>query len=108
MIKIRNVCNIEKLYGDNGEQYLKSVVSYKPYSNEDIILQYLKSGKVVAVAAGMARDILTGQRIKGELVAMSDGVYSWRSDIIYYVERYNMKLYDDFEKYVTTQNKNFE
>ena len=97
---MKDVCDIEQLYGDNGKLYLERVISEKEYLNKDKILQYLKNGKIVAVAAGFARDIFTGQRIKGELVAMSDGVYSWRSDIIYYVERYNMRLSDEFEEYV--------
>lgn len=26
----------------------------------------------------------------------NDGEYAWRSDIIYYVEKYNMRLEEDF------------
>ncbi len=102
---MKDVCDIIKLSGDNGKQYLKSIISEKPRFNKDKILRHLKKGKVVAVAAGYAKDILTEQKINGEYTCMSDGVYVWRSDIIYYVERYNMKLYDDFEEYVTTHNK---
>ena len=31
---------------------------------------------------------------------MTDGKYAWRSDVIYYVEKYNMSLLNDFIKHV--------
>jgi len=31
---------------------------------------------------------------------MNDGKYTWRSDVIYYFEKYNLKLPDEFVKEV--------
>jgi len=34
---------------------------------------------------------------------MSDGKYQWRSDIIYYVEKYDLELPEEFVNYVLEQ-----
>ena len=35
-----------------------------------------------------------------EVIFMNDGKYSWTSTLIYYVEKYNLRLPLEFEKYV--------
>lgn len=78
---------------------------YKPFdeciSNSEVknkrqVLEYLKGGKVVAVAGGALYDIKSGERIPGETLCYSDGKYIWRSDLIYYLDKYNFKLPDSF------------
>ncbi len=36
---------------------------------------------------------------------MSDGKYEWRSDVIYYVDKYDMELPDEFIQHVLAQRK---
>ena len=50
--------------------------------------------------------IFTGKTINEELTFMTDGKYEWRSDIAYYVEKYNLRLSKDFEDYVLKKRKN--
>ena len=49
---------------------------------------------------------ITGKTINEELTFMTDGKYEWRSDIAYYVEKYNLRLSKDFEDYVLKKRKN--
>ncbi len=75
---------------------IKDNLSTKEINYKDEILSYLKSGRHVAAACGSAKDIFTGERLKDEWILLSDGEYEWTSDLIYYVEKYNLMLPDDF------------
>lgn len=75
-------------------------MSDTPLQNKSKILNHLKAGTVTAVAAGSAHDVLSGEVIDGELTLLTDGVYEWRSDILYYVDKYNVRLNDDFIQHV--------
>ena len=52
------------------------------------------------VTASRFNDIITGELTNRELVYMDDGEYSWSSKLPYYVEKYNLKLPEDFERHV--------
>ena len=79
---------------------MKESMCDEPYPGKHMIVDYLKNGTKTYAAAGRARDFFTGEPIPGELCGMTDGVYSWVSSLAYYVEKYNLRLSDDFEQYV--------
>ena len=56
----------------------------------------MKKADVTSAAAGVFRDVLTGTAIPGQAICLTDGKYGWRSDVTYYVEKYNMKLPQEF------------
>ena len=56
----------------------------------------MKNAQVTAAAACMFRDVITGELIPDEALCLTDGEYHWRSDITYYVEKYNMRLPQEF------------
>lgn len=64
--------------------------------NKSRILQYLRSCKVIAAAPGRMRDVFSDKPIQGEMLVYSDGTYYWNTEAIYYFEKYNMKLPDEF------------
>lgn len=76
------------------------LISDEEIKDKDIILDYLKKGRVTAAAPAIVHDIVSGERINIELLMMDDGKYAWRSDVIYYFEKYNMCLSDDFVLHV--------
>ena len=84
----------------------KTPYRYNHFTGQQQIVEYLKQGKCIASAAGRAKDIFTGKTINEELTFMTDGKYEWRSDIAYYVEKYNLRLSKDFEDYVLKKRKN--
>ena len=79
---------------------MKNSMLDKPYAGMDRIISYLKNGQKTYAAAGRAYDFFTGEEIPGERCGMTDGVFSWVSSLPYYVEKYNLKLPQEFEKHV--------
>lgn len=76
----------------------------KPYEGQRRIVQYLREGMRTYSSTGLARDCYTGEIIPGERCGMTDGEYSWNSVLPYYVEKYNLRLPEDFERKVLKNN----
>lgn len=75
----------------------------KPIKEKEKIIRYMKKCNIIAVAPAIVRDILNPNNKIAELCLMSDGKYEWRSDVIYYVEKYDMELPEEFIKHVLSQ-----
>lgn len=82
---------------------MKDNMNSKPYFGMEKIIAYLKNGKKTYAAAGRAKDFFSGDYIPGEYCGMTDGEYSWISSLVYYVEKYNLRLNKDFERKVLGQ-----
>ena len=89
-----------EIYKDPNLPTIKSLISKEPIGNKKKILEYLRNGRITAAAAGTANDIITGKTIDEPFCMFTDGVYAWRSDTIYYVDKYNLKLEDEFINHV--------
>ena len=83
-----------------GFSSMKQSMSDAPYEGMDKIVAYLRSGKKTYSAAGVEKDFFSGEPIPGEWCGMTDGIYSWASSLAYYVEKYNLRLIPEFEKFV--------
>lgn len=94
---------IREIYRDDAIPPIGDLISETEVEGKSDILSYLKQARVTAVAPGWAIDVMTGERIEGSLLSYSDGEYAWRSDTIYYFERYNLKLEKEFIKHVLSQ-----
>ena len=70
------------------------------YANKEKIVEYLMSGSVDMVSAELPKDVLTGQVITGEKLGMSDGKFAWWNTLAYYVEKYNLRLPEEFENHI--------
>ncbi len=90
----------QQAYKDTDLPSIKALISSEPISMKEKVLDYLKSAKIVAVSPSIPRDVITQERIPGDFCYYSDGKYSWRSDTIYYFEKYNLKLEDEFIQHV--------
>lgn len=92
---------IGKIKEINGENYpeLRSLVG-KPLKEKSRVLQYMKKAPVISAAAAAMRDALTGEFTGWELLVHSDGKYLWRSDVTYYVEKYDMELPGEFVQHI--------
>ncbi len=85
---------IRELNG-NGFPSLKDLIGAENKEKQRIV-SYLRNGKVISAAPGIMKDILTGERTGREMLVYSDGQYAWKSDLIYYVEKYDMRLPSEF------------
>ena len=88
-----------KEYNDYSTHSLISDFNYK-YDNKNNVLDYLKSGKLILLTTDKCVDVATGNLISQTGAILSDGTYTWNSDIIYYVSLYNLKLPDYFLKHI--------
>ena len=71
-----------------------------PYKSKDAVLKHLRNGNVHMVTASKVVDAFSGEATNLELVFMNDGKYSWSSKVAYYVDKYNLKLPEDFERHI--------
>lgn len=57
------------------------------------LIQYLRSGVVLAATAALTHDVLSRDRtIIGGLSLLTDGHWLWYSDLAYYVEHHHVAL----------------
>ena len=77
---------------------IKAFFSDGPYEGQDRIVQYLKSGTEDMVRFAVPKDVFTGEIIPVRNVGMNDGEYTWFAPLAYYVEKYNLRLPEDFEQ----------
>lgn len=80
----------------HGKKYPVFQSTPEAIPNKKRILEYLRGCKVIAAAPGRMRDVFEDKTIPGQMLAYSDGTYYWGSEAIYYFDKYNMKLPDDF------------
>lgn len=101
------LCNYTEYGSDNGIS-MRDYFEERPYPGMDKIVSYLRNnGKATLASTAPLRDRFTNERMKGEyqLVVYDDGIYSWWSDLAYYVEKYNLRLPKEFEDYVLSQDQ---
>lgn len=89
---------------DSNYPSIKDLIN-KPVKEKKKVLEYMRKGKVIAVAPAIIRDVMNPEVSLPELFLMSDGEYEWRSDVIYYVEKYDMALPDEFLQHVLSKVK---
>lgn len=97
---MKRICKDKEIFTHKNVNYIKSHCSPLPEEEKAIILNYLRHSTITAIAPGIAKDILTGETIDGPLTCMTDGVFEWRSDIIYYFEKYDIELSSAFLSYI--------
>ena len=76
-----------------------------PYPNQHKIFHFLKSGKIEFARMSRVKDIFTGERIPDEVLVMSDGDYYWPNYLARYVEKYNLRMPEEFERYILEKSK---
>ncbi len=100
MLSLIYIGKYDELIPNRGYESMKLHFSESKYPNQDIISNYLNSGKVDMVSAELPFDVFTGDRIKKEKIGMNDGVYMWWNTLAHYVDKYNLRLPEEFENYI--------
>ena len=86
---------INEIYHTDDTPSIFDVISEQSYEGKEDLLKHLSSAKVISAAPGVATDVITGEKIDKPLVMKSDGKYAWRSDVEYYISKYNMAIDED-------------
>ena len=94
----------DELAPNMGFPSMRKHMTKEPYESKAAVLQHLRNGDVHMATASKVVDALSGETTNVELVFMDDGKYSWSSKIPYYVEKYNLRLPQDFENHILKKN----
>jgi len=87
----------ELRHGEPAGPSLRELVNSSPGPNETELVSFLRGGSLLATTGRLAHDVLEGERNPSEVLAvLTDGVWMWPSDLAYYVERYHVRLPEDF------------
>lgn len=103
MIHVILLGKYEEFAPNMGFPSIKEYLQDEPYESKAAVLEYLNNGNVHMVTASKITDVFTGKKVNAELVYMDDGKYSWSSKLPYYVDKYNLRLPEEFEKHVLKQ-----
>ena len=99
------VVNYFKEYGAEDAPSIVERSEKVPYDGMDKIVDFLDTkGEVGIVSADIPRDLITGERIDGELYTKKIDGFSWWSDLPYHVRKYNLRLPKKFEDYVLSHS----
>ena len=92
---------VGRIKENNGPDFpaLRSLIG-KPMREKERVVQYLKTAPAISAAAASMKDVLTNQYTGRELLVHTDGEFLWRSDVTYYVEKYDMELPAEFVKHI--------
>lgn len=60
--------------------------------NVDLVIKYLSQGQKEAVCPKPLYDIFTNELISTSFSIYTDGEFVWKSDLIYYIKKYNLEL----------------
>ena len=79
---------------------MRDFISDEPIPHKDVIVAYLRTGELGSVMIGTMRDVFTGELTGISDHDRSDGEYEWDEGLAYYVDRYNLRLPQDFVDHI--------
>lgn len=79
---------------------LADCVSDTPVEHKDEIISYLNGGEVGLACSAFSHDVFTGEQLGIREQTRHDDAYEWGEDLAYYVERYNVRLPQDFVDHI--------
>jgi len=101
-------------FGTAGDPSMCEFMSPLPWENQDKVLEYLRSGLVLGVTMGAdltdwfdrpnkANPVIDGRR-RGGVTEMTDGVWFWYAGLIHFIDKYNVRLPQDFVDHAAQQH----
>ena len=102
-MNFEEMTNCKKIY--DYQKPISELISDTQIEQKALILRYLIRAKIIAAAPGFGTDEITGELIPGGLLMYCDGIYTWISDAIYYLDKYNIVLYHDYIEHVEMLEK---
>lgn len=100
-MKLKQVGFFRELqHGDPEGLSLKECTSDGPCTNESL-LNYLNSGKLFIASPGIVKDALSdGGKVIGSASLLTDGVWVWPQDLVYYKRTYDVSLPVEFSAHM--------
>ena len=92
-----------EIYNDQTLPSIKDNQRKLDSTTKEKIIGHLKTGKITASSPAILRDVFTEEPLGSPLYMQTDGKYAWRSDVLYYFEKYDLDLGEEFIKDVTSR-----
>lgn len=77
----------------------------KRYKGQDTIIEYMKSAVEFGARPEILFDTFSHEAIPYESMVMTDGHFRWSSELLYYVEKYNLILPKEFVEVANKEKK---
>lgn len=98
------ILELWKEYNSASDKSIRDSFQNSKYENQDLILEYLKNGRIIARLPISSYDITTDAKIHDYKLLITDDKYLWNSELIYYIEKYNLRLPKEFEEKIIHQS----
>lgn len=80
----------------NEKMKIGEYISSVEHDQKSVILQYLKNGKDAGVTCSSVFDYVKKEYIPQTIHLYTDGEFFWNDEDIYYFEKYNLQLNEEF------------
>ena len=101
-------------FGTADDPSMREFMSPQPWEGQDKVLAYLRSGLILGVTMGAdltdwfdrpnkANPVIDGRQ-RGGLTEMTDGVWFWYAGLIHFIDRYNVRVPNEFVEHTARQN----
>ena len=101
---MKDIGAFRETYNNDKLPSIMAAIRPNPPEHKAKILAYLKRGKETGRATTRFSDKIGGVEMI-PAICYTDDVYEWRSDTIYYYEKYNIELPKDFIEHVLKRTK---
>ena len=93
----------EELAPGMGFPSMKDSFESEPYTTKETILNYLRAGKAHIATAARIVDVYSGENTFQPLLHLNDGEYTWTTKLIYYIDKYNLRLPSEVEQNILSK-----
>lgn len=101
-------------FGTKQDRSMREFMSECPWENQDKVVSYLRSGLVMGVSMGAdlvdpfdpsakANPVIESS-VRGGVTEMTDGVWFWYAGLIYFIEKYHVRVPQRFVEHASRQN----
>lgn len=95
-INVRKLPVISLYTNVDGTTQFKYKFGKEKYNGQDDAVKYMKSAVVYGARPEILHDAFSDEIIPYESLVMTDGHFKWSSELLYYVEKYNLILPKEF------------
>lgn len=95
--------NYQELNPKGNYPLMKDSLAKNKYPNQEAIVRFLRKGEVVLAQLSRNKDVFDGSVIESEVLTLTDGEYFWCNQLAHYVDKYNLRLPEEFEKHILKQ-----
>jgi hypothetical protein len=109
-VKLKPVVRFREFpFGTSNDPSMREFMAPDMWQNQDKAVEYLKSGLVLAYPVGAdlidwfdrpmrANPLINGKQLGGT-TPLTDGTWFWHAGLIHFIEKYNVRLPQEFLEY---------